>query len=429
MTSADVFVILFIYRPNGNFRILEWVIGGLVLAVIACYIALLAKVKPNWGQVFYGYVPTSTLGESAALYASIGILGAVIMPHSLFLGSHFATIKRIPDIVMSSSSSITSNEGGDEEDQTVKRPNTSKTWRSRVKKLIAMIDPDIEVGDSPSKELALKKFSIRQMKIQIPHASWDIALSLIFFAITVNSFILIVAGAAFYYGSGTTTLSDLYDAFNLLKATLGKVYAVLFAIALLAAGQSASITVTLAGQLVSEGFIKWKTNPFVRRLVTRLITIVPSIAVSIGVGRNGLDQTLIASQVALSFALPVVLVPLILVTSLKSWMEVKEDVDTEAATGFTSTHFVDANPSASTSSCKPTPSEEVPNTLKQAFTPTTVELDTPISEQVPQQTFLPSIDIQSHNFTSPRYIIALGIIVYLTILLADAYTLVTTIKG
>jgi len=417
VTSADVFIILLVYKPNGNFRILEWVIGGLVLAVIACYIALLAKVKPNWGDVFHGYVPSSTLVQSEALYASIGILGAVIMPHSLFLGSHFATIHRLPGV----GSSPLDTQDSTEELAATRGAPTQHSWIGLVKKLAAIIDSDlVEDSDAPAKRPMSSKLTIPEMKIQIPHASWDIALSLVFFAITVNSAILIVAAAAFYYGRGSTNLSDLYDAFNLLQATLGKVYAVLFAVALLAAGQSASITVTLAGQLVSEGFIKWKTNAFVRRLVTRLITIAPSIAIAVGVGRNGLDETLIASQVALSFALPVVLVPLIVVTSMKSWMQVEEEVDTEAVA--TNLKVKEAATAAPFEPVQQLPESHSPKQPKSA-------METPIADQVPQQSFLPSIETISHNFTSPRYIIALAVLIYTAILLADVYTLVTTIKG
>lgn len=163
----------------------------------------------------------------------------------------------------------------------------------------------------------------------------------------------------------------------------------MFAIALLAAGQSASITVTLAGQIVSEGFINWRTNPFVRRLITRVITIIPSLAIASAVGRGGLNeavssnsiashlfcrpllslplsQQLEASQVALSFALPFVLVPLILVTALPSFMTVTEDTEQGGA---------------------------------------------------------------SHSFTSHWIVTAVSIVAYVAILLADMYTLVTTIMG
>lgn len=167
--------------------------------------------------------------------------------------------------------------------------------------------------------------TLENIRIHITHASVDIGMSLISFAIVINSAILIVGAAAFYYtpdgsGSGQVVVASLYDAFYLLKDRLGSLAAVLFAVALLAAGQSASITVTLAGQLVSEGFINWRTNPFWRRVVTRLVAIIPSLTVSLAVGKSGLDEMLVASQVALSIALPFVLLPLILVTGSKARM-------------------------------------------------------------------------------------------------------------
>lgn len=145
------------------------------------------------------------------------------------------------------------------------------------------------------------------------------------FAILINSSILILAAAVFYYGDGKSTsgtgVSDLFDAFDLVKHYIGpgpslfyyslfdhsrlhlprpSAFAYIFAVALLAAGQSASLTVTLTGQIISEGFIQWRTKPWKRRLITRLIGIVPSLAVAIAVGRDGIDVLLVGSQVALS---------------------------------------------------------------------------------------------------------------------------------
>lgn len=353
------------------------------------------------------------------------------MPHSLYLGSHFATIHRLPSL----NAKAVANEELRKSREAVITSSHDSSWRGRFKRALAMIDPDLVDNNGtsatfPDRQDSMQhRLSIAEMKVQIPHASWDIALSLLVFAIFVNSAILIVAGTAFFYDrEGSEAVGDLYDAFNLLRDALGKVYAVLFAIALLAAGQSASITVTLAGQLVSEGFIKWKTNPFVRRLVTRLITIVPSLAVAVAVGRNGLDDTLIASQVALSFALPVVLVPLLLVTALKSKMVVKEDVDVETSVKQHQNQIKEASRD-SASAFK----------LDLLSTPAEVSLRRLSNSQIPAQplqdsstidplTTLDSIKTISHDFSSPRYIIALGIIIYLVILLADGYTLITTIN-
>jgi metal iron transporter len=412
----DVFIILLVIRPNGNARILEILVGALVIIVMASYIALLAKVKPDWSKVFDGFVPSSTLvSTSAALYASIGIIGAVIMPHSLYLGSHIATIDRIPEVKEKTTKSSTQSD---------------KSWKARAKRFAAIIDPDMFEDNSTidNRLKEPKKLSIAQKKIHILHASWDVALSLFTFSIFINSAILVVAGAAFYYGTGSRNVSDLYDAFNLLRNTLGNAYAVLFAIALLAAGQSASITVTIAGGLVSEGFIKWKTNLFVRRVVTRLIVMIPSLAISIGVGRSGLEKTLVASQVALSFALPIVMVPLLVITSLKSKMKVEDDVDTEAQEEQTqnietpqvdeSADKIDKANSIASISAEADKQVPSPEASSPAQTPGTSQLAS-------EQSLLPSIETISHNFSSSKVVIAMGVIVYVVILAADIFTLAT----
>ncbi|GAA6012585.1 hypothetical protein JCM10207_009048 [Rhodosporidiobolus poonsookiae] len=170
------------------------------------------------------------------------------------------------------------------------------------------------------------KPSLACINAHLSHACFDIAGSLLGFAVVVNSCILILGAAVFYYGEGRTDapdgISDLFDAYALVKEYLGQAFAYLFAVALLAAGQSASLTVTLSGQIVSEGFINWRTKPWKRRLVTRMIGIVPSLAVAIAVGREGIDTLLIASQVALSIVLTFVLLPLIIFTSQHSIMAV-----------------------------------------------------------------------------------------------------------
>ncbi|GAA5884985.1 hypothetical protein JCM6882_007181 [Rhodosporidiobolus microsporus] len=164
------------------------------------------------------------------------------------------------------------------------------------------------------------------IRAHLSHASWDIAGSLLGFAVVVNSCILIMGASVFYYGPGRAGnpdgVSDLFDAYDLVKDYLGQAFAYLFAVALLAAGQSASLTVTLSGQIVSEGFINWRTKPWKRRLITRCLNIVPSLAVAAAIGRSGISTLLVASQVALSIVLTFVLLPLIVFTSQHSIMAV-----------------------------------------------------------------------------------------------------------
>ncbi|GAA6035056.1 hypothetical protein JCM8097_002164 [Rhodosporidiobolus ruineniae] len=164
------------------------------------------------------------------------------------------------------------------------------------------------------------------IEAHLNHQTWDIVGSLLGFAVVVNSSILILAAAVVHYGPYKTTnpngVSDLFDAYDIIKDYLGQGLAYLFAVALLMAGQSASLTVTLSGQIVSEGFINWRTKPWKRRLITRIINIVPSLAVAAAVGRSGIDTLLVASQVALSIVLTFVLMPLIIFTSQHSIMAV-----------------------------------------------------------------------------------------------------------
>ncbi|CAE6495002.1 unnamed protein product [Rhizoctonia solani] len=147
-------------------------------------------------------------------------------------------------------------------------------------------------------------------------------MSLLGFAVVINSAILILAGAAFFYSGRNVADAGLFDAFDLIKQIIGKPAAIMFAVALLCSGQSASITATLAGQIVSEGFIEWRVSPLVRRVITRLIGLIPSTVVAVTVGRQGIDFLLVASQVALSIVLPFVIFPLVYLTSQDSIMQV-----------------------------------------------------------------------------------------------------------
>ncbi|KAG8726406.1 hypothetical protein FRC12_023430 [Ceratobasidium sp. 428] len=166
--------------------------------------------------------------------------------------------------------------------------------------------------------------SIEFIREHLGHAIIDIVMSLLGFAVVINSAILVLAAAAFFYSGRSQDVGDagLFDAYDLIRDIIGKPAAVMFAVALLCSGQSASITATLAGQIVSEGFIEWRVSPLVRRLITRLIGLIPSTIVAITVGRQGIDVLLVASQVALSIVLPFVIFPLVYLTSQESIMEV-----------------------------------------------------------------------------------------------------------
>lgn len=150
----------------------------------------------------------------------------------------------------------------------------------------------------------------------------ELTLSLFTFALFVNSAILIVAGAALYGKPGSDD-ADLWGIHDLLSKSISPAAGTIFALALLLSGLSAGIVCTMAGQMVSEGMLRWSIKPWLRRLITRSISIVPSIIIAAAVGKEGLDQTLNASQVVLSVILPFVTAPLVYFTCRNKYMTVR----------------------------------------------------------------------------------------------------------
>lgn len=257
ITALDVFLVLFLQRLG--FRYLEaFIIAG--LAVIAvCFGLQLALADPEWNAVFAGFVPTTDIVTNPQmLYLALGIIGATVMPHNLYLHSAIVGTR--------------------------------------------------DFGRSPPERKEALKF-----------ATWDSTIALML-ALTINASILILAAAAFHK-SGNADVADLQTAHSLLAPLLGSALApILFATALLLCGLNSTVTATLAGQAVMEGFIDIKLAPWLRRLVTRLIAIVPAAAVTIFAGEQATGQLLILSQVVLSLQLPFAVVPLVLFTAQRAKM-------------------------------------------------------------------------------------------------------------
>lgn len=320
LTSLDVFVILAISdgEKGKPARLFELIIVLLVLVVFGCFIVLIVKVNPQWGEVFKGFLPSKTLVKPSALYTSIGILGATVMPHALFLGSALGTLDRVGPSV-----SLPTNVQPSE--------SLSRRFIKYVRSLFYIngyVEED--APDRTTRHEHRNNNSHEFVSAHLNHGMVDIIMSLSLFAIPINSAILVLAGAVFFFGGSETNLDDsagLFNVHDLIRERLGKAAALLFAFALLAAGQSASITATLSGQIVSEGFLEWKVSPFIRRIVTRLLGLLPSALVAALIGRNGIDQLLVASQVALSIVLPFVVFPLVYLTSSHVVMTVKVPVD------------------------------------------------------------------------------------------------------
>ncbi|KAG6910575.1 hypothetical protein DXG01_009526 [Tephrocybe rancida] len=327
LTATDVLIFLLFADPTRGYgrpaRVFELVIVLLVLAVFSCFLVLLVKVKPYWSEVFLGYLPSKGLFQTHpdAVYSAVGILGATVMPHALFLGSSLAAQDRVslapPEVARLPGASP---------------PRPTTLW-ARAKAFCAPLfrvtraERVAAAKDYRTRYGARENNSLTFIRQHLTHGIVDVVTSLLGVAVPINSAILILSATVFFEGPDdhdhpTETPAGLFEAYDLIKAHMGHGAATIFALALVCAGQASSITATLAGQIVSEGFIEWRVSPFLRRLVTRLISLIPAVVVALAVGRDGINTLLIASQVALSVVLPFIALPLIYLTSSRVVMRV-----------------------------------------------------------------------------------------------------------
>ncbi|MCE2940154.1 MAG: Nramp family divalent metal transporter [Gemmatimonadetes bacterium] len=256
ITAFDVLLLLTL--QHRGFRLLEALVITLVATVGACFVFELALARPDWAGVARGFVPTPAIvTDPAMLYLAMGILGATVMPHNLYLHSSIV--------------------------QTRKYEESASGRREAVR--FAFLDSTIALS----------------------------------FALFINASILILAAATFH-SRGNTTVAEIQDAYRLLTPLLGGGASVAFAVALLASGQNSTITGTLAGQIVMEGFLDLRLRPWVRRLITRLIAIVPAALTAIFFGERGTAQLLVLSQVILSLQLSFAVVPLVRFTADRAKM-------------------------------------------------------------------------------------------------------------
>lgn len=287
LTIVDVLVILIFYNPSGSMRRLrafEFFVMALVLGVVICFCIELSLIKDiSVGEVFKGYLPSSTIVQGQGIFLSTGILGATVMPHSLYLGSGVVQ-SRLRDF-----------------------DTTTGNLVSR---------DSIDLDDPPK-----YRPSIAAIRSCLTYSIVEIGVSLFTFALFVNSAILIVAGASLSSNPEAGN-ADLFSIHDLLSRTLAPAAGILFALALLFSGTSAGIICTIAGQMISEGALNWTTAPWLRRLITRSISITPSIIIAAAVGKEGLSNALNGTQVALSVILPFVSAPLLYFTSRNKYMTV-----------------------------------------------------------------------------------------------------------
>jgi len=257
ITALDVFLIL--YLQNLGFRWVEAFVISLLGVIALCFGVQIALADPDWGAVVRGFAPTTEIVSNPdMLYLALGILGATVMPHNLYLHSGIVQTRAYGDTL-------------------------------------------------PERREALR------------YATLDSTVALMF-ALTINASLLILAAAVFHH-SGRTEIAEIGEAHTLLEPLLGAAIApTLFGIALLCCGLNSTVTATMAGQVVMEGFIDFRMPPWARRLVTRGLAIVPAAVVTIAYGESGTARLLILSQVVLSLQLPFAVVPLVSMTASKSKM-------------------------------------------------------------------------------------------------------------
>ena len=257
LTAFDTLIVLGL--KGKGFREVEAIVLGLVVTIGACYAVELALVGPDWIAVAHGFIPRGTaLHDPRALVLAIGILGATVMPHNLYLHSSIVQTRHV-------------------------------------------------ARDDRSRRDAIRLSTLDTV------ASLSLALM-------INAAILTLAASAFN-ATGHREVSEIQDAYNLLDPLVGgTVASVLFAVGLLAAGQSSTFTGTIAGQILMEGFLDLKIPCWQRRLITRSLALVPAFAGVLWLGEAGVGKLMVASQVVLSLQLPFAIWPLIRLTSNRALM-------------------------------------------------------------------------------------------------------------
>ena len=257
ITALDVLVVMFL--QNKGFRYIEALVVTLILTIGGCFLMEIIFSRPNVAEVFGGFAPKfEIIRNTQMLYVAIGILGATVMPHNLYLHSSIVQTRKYEQ-------------------------------------------------NAEGKGEAIK------------FATLDSTTALMF-ALFINAAILVVSAATFHT-RGEHNVAEIQDAYKLLSPMLGvPVASALFAIALLASGQNSTLTGTLAGQIVMEGFLNIRLRPWLRRLITRLIAIVPAVICTALYGERGTANLLVLSQVILSMQLSFAVIPLVMFTSDRAKM-------------------------------------------------------------------------------------------------------------
>ncbi|XJO71620.1 hypothetical protein BDV3_001105 [Batrachochytrium dendrobatidis] len=286
VTALDVLLILLGWSAK-YIRVYEAIIAMIVVTVGICFATLIGKNPPVWSDTFLGFLPSSkTLSDPGSIYNAVGIIGATVMPHNLYL--HSALVR------------FRAGNGQHEAGQVHEVASDTDSTNTEQR----LFNSPISISTS-----------VRMSTID--------AILALTIALVVNSSILIVAAANFH-SVGRTDIADISDAHNLIAQMLGPAAGVIFAVGLLLSGQSSTITGTLAGQFVMEGFLGSQLciAPWMRRTVTRMLAIIPALTIVLIAGDKSLNDLLVISQIILSLQLPFAIWPLVYFTSSRRIMTV-----------------------------------------------------------------------------------------------------------
>ena len=316
ITIIDVLTVMVAYKPGASsmrfVRYFEMGVAALVVGVCICFAVELAYIPKTTSarHVFRGFVPSKQMFDHNGIYTAISILGATVMPRSLFLGSGLVQPRLLDYDIAHHNLGVLRDE---EDEVEVEAANSNA------------VNQDEKAKERASREEAMEEryFNYRPtldaIRYCMKYSMAELALTLFTLALFVNCAIMVVSGSTLY-NTPNASEADLYAVHNLLSQNLAPAAGTIFMLALLMSGQSAGIVCTMAGQIVCEGHINWRMKPWQRRLVTRCISIIPCLVISICIGRDALNKALNGSQVVLSIVLPFLVAPLIYFTCSKKIM-------------------------------------------------------------------------------------------------------------
>ncbi|KAK3386973.1 putative vacuolar transport protein ESP1 [Podospora didyma] len=294
VSVADTLLILLFYAPNGELRrirIFEIFVSLLVTAVFVTLCVALAQVTAPANEVFRGFVPSKEVFVDVGLYQMCALLGGTLMPHALYVGTSLS--------------------------------------RSRLYDFDAKHSLTPQESPASSSSTLNYRPSLKAIKSCLHWSIAELTVTLFTVAVFVNSALVIISGAAFYNPEpdedDEPVSDDLYDLYGLFNDTISPVAGIMFAVSLLFSGISAGIVATMAGQVVMEGALNIRLSPFLRRLITRCVAIIPALIIAVSVGQDGLSRALVACNYLLAIALIPITFPLIYYTGRTKMMQVPSD--------------------------------------------------------------------------------------------------------